>query len=135
MAILFKNQKPFIEGVSLDELIQNVETPFYVYSQNSISNAYNRLKNNLETEIFFSVKANSNQAILSLMNFLGVGADVVSSGELERALSAGIASNKIIFEGVGKSKNDIEYSIKSKIRQINIESMEELNMINSIAKH
>ena len=134
MIILFKNDKPFIEGVCLDELTTTVETPFYLYSQKSITDAYKKLKDSLNTKIFFSVKANSNQAIISLMKSLGAGADVVSAGELERALRAGISPDKIIFEGVGKSLNDIEYAVHSNIRQINIESMEELNMINAIGQ-
>ena len=134
MVVLFKNEKPFIEGVCLDELTTTVETPFYVYSQKSITDAYDKLKKSFNAEIFFSVKANSNQAIISLMKSLGAGADVVSAGELERALGAGISPDKIIFEGVGKSMNDIEYAVHSNIRQINIESMEELNMINAIGQ-
>ena len=134
MIILFKNEKPFIEGVCLDDLTATLDTPFYVYSQKSIADAYKKLKDSLNTKIFFSVKANSNQAIISLMKSLGAGADVVSAGELERALRAGISPDKIIFEGVGKSLNDIEYAVHSNIRQINIESMEELNMINAIGQ-
>ena len=134
MIISFKNDKPFIEGVCLDELTTAIETPFYLYSQKSITDAYKKLKDSLNTKIFFSVKANSNQAIISLMKSLGAGADVVSAGELERALRAGISPDKIIFEGVGKSLNDIEYAVHSNIRQINIESMEELNMINAIGQ-
>ena len=134
MIILFKNEKPFIEGVCFDELTTTVETPFYLYSQKSITDAYKKLRDSLNTKIFFSVKANSNQAIISLMKSLGAGADVVSAGELERALRAGISPDKIIFEGVGKSLNDIEYAVHSNIRQINIESMEELNMINAIGQ-
>ena len=107
MTIFFKNEKPFIEGVCLNELTSSIETPFYIYSQKSIIDAYHKIKTSLNPEIFFSIKANSNQAILTLMKSLGAGADVVSVGELERALYAGIAPNKIIFEGVGKSKNDL----------------------------
>ncbi len=134
MIILFKNEKPFIEGVCLDELTTSVETPFYVYSQKSITDTYEKLKNSINAKIFFSVKANSNQAIISLMKSLGAGVDVVSAGELERALVAGISPDKIIFEGVGKSINDIEHAVHSNIRQINIESIEELNMINTIGQ-
>ncbi len=134
MTIFFKNDKPFVEGVCLDELTTNIETPFYIYSQKCIIDSYNNLKNHLNAEIFFSIKANSNQAILTLMKSLGAGADVVSAGELKRALHAGIAPNKIIFEGVGKSKNELQYAIKKKIRQINIESMEELILIENLGK-
>ena len=134
MTILFNNEKPFVEGVNINELTSIIATPFYVYSQKSITDTYKKLKNSINAEIFFSVKANSNLAILSLMKSLGIGADVVSSGELKRAISVGIPSEKIIFEGVGKSKEDIEYAINNNIRQINIESIEELNMINVLAK-
>ncbi len=134
MIISFKNDKPFIEGICLNEITASVETPFYLYSQKSITDAYKKLKDSLNTTIFFSIKSNSNQAIISLMKSLGAGADVVSAGELERALRAGVSPNKIIFEGVGKSFNDIEYAVHSNIRQINIESMEELNMINAIGQ-
>ncbi len=134
MTLFFKNDKPFVEGVCLDELTTTIETPFYIYSQKSIIDAYNNIKKYLNAEIFFSIKANSNQAILAIMKSLGAGADVVSAGELERALYAGIAPNKIIFEGVGKSKKDLEYAIKKKIRQINIESMEELILIEELGK-
>ena len=134
MTIFFKNEKPFIEGICLNELTTVIETPFYIYSQKTITNAYNKIKKSLKGEIFFSVKANSNQAILSLLKSLGAGADVVSSGELERSLKAGISADKIIFEGVGKSTNDIKYAINNKIRQINVESIKELEKVNSIGK-
>ena len=134
MIISFKNNKPFVEGVALDDLVKSLQTPFYVYSQKSIKDSYNKLKNSLTKKIFFSVKANSNQAIISLMRSFGAGADVVSSGELKRALSAGIPPNKIIFEGVGKSIYDIKYAVQSNIRQINIESFEELKLIDTVGE-
>ena len=132
MIILYNNKKPFVEGVCLNELTETMETPFYVYSQKSITDAYNKIKKAINAEIFYAVKANSNQAIISIMKSLGAGADVVSIGELKRALKAGIDSNKIIFEGLGKSKDDIEFAIKNKIRQINVESLEEIELINNI---
>ena len=132
MKIYFKNNKPFIEGVCLDDIINSYSTPFYIYSQKGITETYNKLIENLNSEIFFSVKANSNQAILKLLKSCGAGADVVSAGELERALAAGFNSEKIIFEGVGKSKNDIQYAINNNIRLINIESINELILVNSI---
>ena len=134
MIISFRNEKPFVEGVCLDKLTTTVETPFYVYSQKSVTDAYEKLKSYLNAKIFFSIKANSNQAIISLMKSLGAGADVVSAGELERALHAGISPNKIIYEGVGKSMQDIEYAVHSNIRQINIESIEELHKINALGQ-
>ena len=133
MTIIFNKKKPFVEGVCLNKLTSKIKTPFYVYSQKCIADNYNKISKSLNANIFYSVKANSNQAILSFMGFLGAGADVVSYGELKRALLAGINPKKIIFEGVGKSKSDIEFAIKKNIRQINIESLEELEMINNLS--
>ena len=122
-----------IEDVSLKELASNYTTPFYVYSVDSIKKNYNTLKSSLRKDIYYSVKANSNQAILSLLFNLGAGADVVSGEELKRVLAVGINPNKIIFEGVGKSKEDIEFSIKNEIKQINVESLSEIKLINKLA--
>ena len=132
MIILFKNKAPFIEGVNINDLAKKIETPFYVYSQKSIIEKYNNLKKTIDAEIFYAIKANSNQAIITLIRSLGAGADVVSVGELKRALNAKVEPKKIIFEGVGKSKTDIEFAITSQIKQINIESLEELEKINEI---
>tara|TARA_Y100000741_G_scaffold26742_1_gene19294 strand:- start:287 stop:1531 length:1245 start_codon:yes stop_codon:yes gene_type:complete len=134
MNINFKENKSYIEEVCLEELLKLYETPFYVYSQQRIIDSFNILSKNLSAEIFYSVKANSNQAILKIIKNCGAGADVVSRGELQRSLEAGFNPNKIIFEGVGKSKNDIEYAIKKNIRLINIESINELKLINEIGE-
>jgi diaminopimelate decarboxylase len=135
MNIQFKNNRPLFEETFLDDIIGSQDTPFYIYSQKIIENTYKKLEMALKTDIFFSVKANSNQAILKLMKNCGAGADVVSAGELQRSISAGFNPNKIIFEGVGKSKQDIEYAIKENIRLINIESFNEINLVNEIAKN
>ena len=129
------NNKHFIEGVSLEDISQAHPTPFYVYSQSKITSTYESLKNTLDTEIFYAIKANSNQAIIKLMASLGAGADVVSVGELERAITAGVNSKKIIFEGIGKTKKDIAYAIEKNIRLINVESIDELERINKVALH
>ena len=134
MTIFFKNNQPFVEGVCVNDIINSQATPFYVYSQEVITTTYHKLKKTLSSEIFFSVKANSNQAILKLMQSLGAGADTVSVGELERALHAGFNPNKIIFEGVGKSQQDIEFAIQHNIRLINVESLQELQLINELGK-
>ena len=100
-----------------------------------IEKAYNNLKENLGVEIFYAVKANSNLAILKLLNNCGAGSDTVSAGEIQRSIKAGFNPNKIIYEGVGKSKEDIEYAIINNIRLINAESLNELILINKIAKN
>jgi len=133
MSLKYIDNILMIEDVSLKELASNYTTPFYVYSVDSIKKNYNTLKSSLRKDIYYSVKANSNQAILSLLFNLGAGADVVSGEELKRVLAVGINPNKIIFEGVGKSKEDIEFSIKNEIKQINVESLSEIKLINKLA--
>jgi len=129
----FKNEIPFVEDTSLHDIIRVCETPFYIYSQNMIKQKVEMTKKVLGENIFFSVKSNSNQAILKLMNSLNIGADVVSIGELKRCLHAGFPSNKIIFEGVGKSKDDLIYAMQQNIRLINTESIEEIKLLQKLA--
>ena len=133
MSLVFIKDIPYIEELNVFELSKKVPTPFYIYSQKNIIDNYNYLKSTLKKSIYFSIKSNSNQAIITLLRSLGAGADVVSKEELQRALSAKFKNSKIIFEGVGKSKEDLEFAIKKKIRQINIESIEELKLIEKIA--
>ena len=131
--LTYKNNDPYIEGASLYDLVKVCETPFYVYSQEKIINQVNKTKDILGKNIFYSIKSNSNQAILKLMNSLDIGADVVSVGELKRALEAGFDPNKIIFEGVGKSDQDLLYAIHKNIRLINTESLEEIKLLDNLA--
>ena len=123
-----------IEKINIDKLIKRYQTPLYIYSYNKLKNNYKKLTNILKKNIYYSVKANSNQAIISLFSKLGSGIDVVSGEELQRALKAKVNPNKIIFEGVGKSKDDLRLAIKKNIRQINIESVGEIEIINKLAK-
>ena len=131
--LTYKNNDPYIEGTSLYDLVKVCQTPFYVYSQQKIINQVNKTKEILGNNIFYSIKSNSNQAILKLMNSLDIGADVVSVGELKRALEAGFDPNKIIFEGVGKSDQDLLYAIHKNIRLINTESLEEIKLLDNLA--
>ena len=131
--LTYKNNDPYIEGTSLYDLVKVCQTPFYVYSQQTIINQVNKTKEILGNNIFYSIKSNSNQAILKLMNSLDIGADVVSVGELKRALEAGFDPNKIIFEGVGKSDQDLLYAIHKNIRLINTESLEEIKLLDNLA--
>ena len=92
----YKNNQPYVEGVELESIAKIQPTPFYVYSEDKIRSTYKKLKKQLDSKIFYSVKANSNQAIIKLLQTLGSGADVVSIGELKRVLHAGILPNNII---------------------------------------
>jgi len=131
--LTYKNNDPYIEGTSLYDLVKVCQTPFYVYSQEKIINQVNKTKEILGNNIFYSIKSNSNQAILKLMKSLDIGADVVSVGELKRALEAGFDPKKIIFEGVGKSEQDLLYAMHKNIRLINTESLEEIKLLDNLA--
>ena len=132
MKIKFHENRPFFDGVFIDDILKSQNTPFYLYSQKNIEDTYRHLKEAIDSEIFYAVKANSNQSILKILKNCGSGADVVSAGELERSLEAGFDPSKIIFEGVGKSNEDIQYAIQKNIRLINAESFNEIKLINEI---
>ena len=132
--INYQNNKPYVEGVAIEDIAASYKTPLYIYSQKKIEDKYKKLKNTFNTEIFYAVKANSNQAIIKLMSRLGAGADVVSVGELERAIMAGMDPKKIIFEGIGKTNMDISFAINNNIRLVNVESIDEIQRIDSVAK-
>ncbi|MDW9924840.1 diaminopimelate decarboxylase [Sinorhizobium meliloti] len=126
-----------IEGVHLETIAAEVATPFYCYSADAIRMAFRDLSEALTptgVSICFAVKANGNLSILRLLAELGSGMDIVSSGELERALAAGAAASKVIFSGVGKSKMEIAQALRAGIRQFNVESEAELDAIISVAK-
>jgi len=120
------------------EITQKIQTPVYVYDANIIAHQYENLEKLIRSlkkniHIRYAIKANSNQAILKLLHQKGCGLEVVSGGELVRALKAGIPSNKIIFSGVGKSEQEIALAIQHQIEQLSIESLEELQAVKKIA--
>ena len=133
----FKSNILHVEKVSIKNLIKKFGTPFYCYSANTIIKKFNEFKKhfgNSNAIICYAVKANPNIAILKILSKLGCGAEVVSIGELLRTLKAGIPNNKIVFSGVGKTYEELEYAIKKNILQINFESFEELELILKISK-
>ena len=126
-----------VENIPAQKLVKKYRTPFYCYSLSQLKSNYYNFKNTFKTIrpiICFSVKSNSNLAILKEFKKLGSGADVVSIGELLKAKKAGINNNKIVFSGVGKTEEEIRMAIKKKVLLINIESESEANLINSISK-
>ena len=125
------------EQVPYSVLAAQYGTPLYVYSQKAMTDAFNLYQQafaDLKFLICYSVKANGNLSILRYFASLGCGFDIVSGGELERVLLAGGAANKVIFSGVGKSSAEIEFALKNNIRCFNVESLAELDRINSIAQ-
>jgi diaminopimelate decarboxylase len=124
------------EGISVAHIAEDVGTPFYLYSAASLCARYQAFAEAFAAErplICFAVKANSNIAVLRLLARLGAGADVVSEGELRRALAAGIPPQRIIFSGVGKTRGELEAALAAGIRQINIESIPELHRLSAVA--
>lgn len=125
------------EQVPYSVLAAQYGTPLYVYSQKAMTDAFNLYQQafaDLKFLICYSVKANGNLSILRYFASLGCGFDIVSGGELERVLLAGGAADKVIFSGVGKSSAEIEFALKNNIRCFNVESLAELERINSIAQ-
>ncbi len=125
-----------VEQMSITNLAKQIGTPFYCYSQTAILSAYNSYVENLadlNAEICYAIKANSNQAIIKTLADLGAGADVVSEGELRRALKAGIPAKKIIYSGVAKTRNEMQFALSNDIFQFNIESENELLLLDKVA--
>ena len=133
----YQNGKLFCEGVALNELASTYGTPLYVYSQNTIKDNFNRLSSalsDLDHHIAFAVKSNSNLSVLKLLKNIGADFDIVSGGELFRVLKAGGTADQCTFAGVGKTREEIEYSLEQGIYSFNVESEAELRFINEIAK-
>ncbi len=124
------------EDVPLDAIAAEVGTPFYCYSSATIERHFRVFTEALQplpATLCYSVKANSNLAVIRTMAEMGAGADVVSGGELIRALKAGVPPERIVFSGVGKSKEEIAQAIDAGISQINVESEPEIAAINEVA--
>ncbi len=133
----YKNNNYFIENISIDKLAKKYSTPLYCYS-------YNKLKSNIinfftyfkkfSPLVCFAIKSNTNLNLIREIKNFGLGADVVSKGELMLALKAGINKKKIVFSGVGKTERELKFAIEKKILLINSESESEIKIIEKIAK-
>ncbi len=124
------------EGLKLSDLARQYGTPLYVYVERGFRESYEEINSALseiEHLICYSIKTNFNMAIIRLMASLGSGADVVSGGELYRSLKAGIAPEKIVFAGVGKTREEIEYAIDAGILMFNCESFQEIELIEDVS--
>ena len=128
------------EDVSLAEIARAVGTPFYCYATATLTRHYQVLSQAFEKQfgkqnalICYAVKANSNQAVLATLATLGAGMDVVSEGELRRARAAGVPAHKIIFAGVGKTREEMAYALGEGILGFNVESEPELYLLSEVA--
>ena len=131
-----KGEHYYADNVPVRRIAESCGTPFYCYSQLAIESAYDAYANAFaqhDTLICYSVKANSAQAVLRILAARGAGADVVSEGELRRALLAGMPASKIVYAGVAKTASEIEFALSKDILQFNVESEPELHQISAIA--
>jgi diaminopimelate decarboxylase len=124
------------EAVNLQALAKSVGTPFYCYSTATLTRHYRVFADafgNVPSLVCYAVKANSNQAVIATLARLGAGADVVSGGELKRALAAGVPRDKIMFSGIGKTAAELALALDQGILCVNVESEPELELLSSIA--
>ena len=132
----YVNENLTFDNIDIQELGQTIQSPFYLYSENiiisNLGEYIDELKN-VDSLVCYSVKANSNLSILSLLSKKGLGFDIVSGGELHRVIKAGGDTSKVVFSGVGKTDEEIEYALKNNIYCFNVESPGELNRIDSKA--
>ena len=131
----YLGEKLFVEDLAVQSIAKKNKTPFYLYSEQQLKKNYLnfvRIFKNVNPLICFAAKANTNLTIMKILGKLGAGADVVSGGELLKALKAGIKPNKIVFSGVGKTEEELKLAIKKKILLINVESESEAILINKI---
>jgi diaminopimelate decarboxylase len=131
---LYQDNHLHVENCAIEKIAASCQTPFYVYSASAMRQAYTAFEKSVGgcAKICFAVKANSNQAILTLLAGCGAGADIVSEGEARRALAAGIPAEKIYFSGAGKSLEELRFVLEAGIGQINIESSEEFERLCSL---
>ena len=126
----------FCEDVSLEEIAARAGTPCYVYSSRGILEAfhsYDRALAGLPHRVCYAVKANSNLAVLALLHEAGAGFDIVSGGELFRVLAAGGDPARVVFSGVGKTAQEIDYALETGIHSFNAESEPELSLLEALA--
>lgn len=131
----YRNGALHAEEVSLAALAAEVGTPFYCYSTATLARHYDLLAQAVApATVCFAVKSNSSLAVIRTLAQRGAGADVVSEGELRLALKAGVPANKIVFSGVGKTERELSFALVSGIRQINVESIPELDVLDALAR-
>ena len=119
--LFYKKEDLFFENFSIEKIAKKYKTPFFCYSVSQIEDNFNILKDSFSVVkplICYAMKANYNSEIISILSKLGAGVDVVSMGELNKAILNGVDENKIVFSGVGKTKEEIEFAIKKKNKTI-----------------
>ncbi len=135
MGFKYINNDLYVEDVKVEDIVKEIKTPVYIYSKQHFKEQFEKFDKAFSKNhcISFAVKANSNLSVINTFAKLGSGADIVSKGELFRALKANINPSKIVFSGVAKTKNEIKYALEHNIMMINLESLEELFAVNEVA--
>ena len=134
---LYKDGVLHTEDVAIPEIAKAVGTPFYVYSTATLTRHYrlfDEALDGLDHLVCYAMKANSNQAVLKLMASLGAGVDVVSGGEYRRAKAAGFPGDRIVFSGVGKTRDEMRLALEGGVRQFNVESEPEMVLLSQVAE-
>ena len=134
---VFRDDQLYCEDVSLSQIAEEAGTPCYVYSHKTLTDHYRKLNQafqSVDHMVCYSVKSNSNLAVLDTLAKAGSGFDIVSGGELFRALKVGADPRKIVFAGVGKTADEIEYALKNQIYFFTVESFPELEEIDAVAQ-
>jgi diaminopimelate decarboxylase len=132
----YKGDELYADNVAIKDIVAAVGSPVYIYSQTTLERHFKAMDNAFASTphtICYSVKANSNLAVLKTFINLGGGVDIVSAGELFRALTAGVDPKKVVYSGVGKRDDEIAYALESGILLFNVESEQELDRINQVA--
>jgi diaminopimelate decarboxylase len=135
--LAYRDRALHLEGVALSRIAAAVGTPFYCYSSAYLERRYRRFVAAFAGQparLCFAVKANSNLAVLRLLGQLGAGVDIVSGGELRRALASGIPPSRVIFSGIGKTEAELTFALEAGVAQINVESEPELSLLSAVAR-
>ncbi len=138
-AFTYRNAVLHAEGVALDRLAEQVGTPFYCYSASTLEARYDAYAEGFATSglralVAYGVKANDNLAVIATLARRGAGADTVSAGEIRRAMTAGVAPERIVFSGVGKTREEIGFALAAGVGQFNVESEAELGALTEVAR-
>jgi diaminopimelate decarboxylase len=132
----YKGDELYAEEVAIKDIVAAVGSPVYIYSQATLERHFKAMDTafaSIPHTICYSVKANSNLAVLKTFINLGGGVDIVSGGELYRALQAGVDPKKVVYSGVGKRDDEIAYALESGILMFNVESEQELDRLDQVA--
>ncbi len=132
----YKNGNLHAEDVALSDIAAEVRTPFYVYSSATLERhfrLFDEALSGVDHLVCYAMKAASNQAIIKTLAALGAGMDVVSGGEYQRAVKAGVPTDRIVFSGVGKTREEMEMIVQGGVRQVNVESEPEMALLDQVA--